>query len=162
MRRAVVAIAGTIAGLVALLGYKSSPVKRTVLSAPPGTGAPTTSSTGTPATDAAPASEATNAPTTTVPLPAGSKTVTGPDVPNQYGDVQVEIKLQGGRIVDVIPVQMPFDRQRSAEISQAAAPLLKQEVLDAQSAQIDIISGATYTTESYAESVQGALDKSRQ
>jgi uncharacterized protein with FMN-binding domain len=67
--------------------------------------------------------------------------------------------ISGGRITDVQPVQMPFDRTRSAYISQVAGPMLRSEVLQAQSAQIDIISGATYTSESYAQSVESALQK---
>jgi uncharacterized protein with FMN-binding domain len=55
-------------------------------------------------------------------------------------------------------VQLPFDRPRSAEISQYASPRLHDEVLQAQSAQIDSLSGATYTSDSYAQSVQSALD----
>ena len=53
---------------------------------------------------------------------------------------------------------MPSSHQRSQEISQQAAPLLRQEALQAQSAQIDLLSGATFTSESYAESLQSALD----
>ncbi len=67
--------------------------------------------------------------------------------------------LQGSRIVDVTALQMPTDRQRSAEISQAVAPMLQQEVLQAQSAQIDIVSGASYTSQAYAQSLQSALDQ---
>jgi uncharacterized protein with FMN-binding domain len=67
--------------------------------------------------------------------------------------------MRGGQIVDVTPLEMPMDRQRSAYITQQAAPLLRREVLRAQSARINIISGATYTTESYAESLQSALDR---
>ena len=67
--------------------------------------------------------------------------------------------LNGTRIVDVKALQLPFDRSRSKYISDQAGPYLRTEVLDAQSAQIDTIGGATYTSESYAESVQSALDK---
>jgi uncharacterized protein with FMN-binding domain len=54
---------------------------------------------------------------------------------------------------------MPSDRQRSQYISEQAGPYLQQEALQAQNAQIDIVSGATYTSESYAQSLQSALDK---
>jgi uncharacterized protein with FMN-binding domain len=79
----------------------------------------------------------------------------------QYGDVQVRVIVNNGRITDVRPLQMPFDRQRSAEITQAAAPLLHDEVLQAQSAQIDLVSGATYTSDAYQQSLQAALDQNR-
>ena len=75
------------------------------------------------------------------------------------GDVQVRVTMNGSRIVDVQALQLPHDRSRSASISNAAGPILRREALQAQSANIDLVSGATYTSESYAESLQGALDK---
>ena len=67
--------------------------------------------------------------------------------------------ISNGRITDVQPLQMPQDRAQSAYISQVAGPMLHDEVIQAQSAQIDIISGATYTSESYAQSVESALQQ---
>jgi uncharacterized protein with FMN-binding domain len=86
--------------------------------------------------------------------------VTGGVFNNQYGPVQVAVVLNGTRIVDVRALQMPTDRARSADISSQAAPLLHDEVIQAQSARIDTIGGATYTSVSYAQSLQSALDKS--
>jgi uncharacterized protein with FMN-binding domain len=71
----------------------------------------------------------------------------------------VRITVQGRRITAIDPLQMPYDRSRSQYISEQAAPYLHDEVLQAQSAQIDIVSGATYTSESYIQSLQSALDK---
>ncbi len=95
------------------------------------------------------------------PSPAGvaNGTFTGSDFPNRFGDVQVKVVIANGRITDVQAVQLPFDRARSAYISQVAGPMLRTEVLQAQSAQIDIISGATYTSQSYAQSVESALQQ---
>jgi len=155
LKRAAIAALTTIAGLVALLGYKSGPARRTtVATAPPETTVPPAPGPTTPST--APS----GTPSTAAPA-TGTRTVTGPDVPNQYGDVQVRITLQGTRITDVQAIQLPEDRQRSAEISSAAGPLLRTEVLQAQSANIDGVSGATYTSQSYAQSVQAALDQAR-
>jgi uncharacterized protein with FMN-binding domain len=80
---------------------------------------------------------------------------------NRYGPVQVAVVLNGTRIVDVHALQMPTDRARSADISSQAAPLLHDEVIQVQSARIDTIGGATYTSASYAQSLQSALDKAR-
>ncbi len=164
-RRALAASVGTVAGVAALLWFKTTPLPRRVeVGTTPGTG--TTASPG--ANDSAPTSPPTQppatGPATTTPSTAagGTRVVEGTPVENRYGVVQVEVKLQGNRIVDVTPLQMPNDRPRSADISEQAAPLLHDEVLQAQSAQIDIIGGATYTTESYAESLQAALDAARQ
>jgi uncharacterized protein with FMN-binding domain len=73
--------------------------------------------------------------------------------------VQVQVTLQGTKITDIVALQMPSDRQRSIEISQAAEPILRQEALQSQSAQINIVSGASFTSQSYAQSLQGALDQ---
>jgi uncharacterized protein with FMN-binding domain len=79
-------------------------------------------------------------------------------VDTRYGPVQVEVTLSGDTIIDVQALQLPSDRQRSAEISNFVAPYLRQEALQAQSANIDTISGATYTSDGYAKSLQSALN----
>ena len=65
----------------------------------------------------------------------------------------------GGRITDVQALRLPFDRQRSNEISQFVEPILRSEALQAQSAQIDTVSGATYTSDAYDMSLQSAIDR---
>jgi uncharacterized protein with FMN-binding domain len=80
-------------------------------------------------------------------------------VPNQFGDVQVRVVITNGHITDVQALQLPSDRAQSAYISQVAGPMLRSEALQAQSAHIDIISGATYTSESYAQSLESALQQ---
>jgi uncharacterized protein with FMN-binding domain len=86
-------------------------------------------------------------------------TVTGPTVNTRFGPVQLQITFTNGQIGDVKALQLPTDRQRSAQISSYVAPILRQEVLTAQSAQIDLVSGATYTSYAYAQSVQAILDQ---
>jgi uncharacterized protein with FMN-binding domain len=76
-----------------------------------------------------------------------------------YGVVQVRVTLDGTRITDVSPVSLP-QGARSGDISNYAAPQLRREALSAQSARIDTVSGASYTSAGYAESLQSALDKS--
>ena len=180
MRRAVPAAIATLVGLIALLSFKSSPGTSSAAtvklprpkSRPAATAPPRRTTTTTPATTAprstTPAtgtSPATNPPQTnppqTTPTTASTavRTIDGDPFDNQYGTVQVRVTLRGNTITNVTALQMPFEHQRSAEISQQAAPLLLQEVLQAQSAQIDTLGGATYTSESYAQSVQSALDK---
>ena len=84
-------------------------------------------------------------------------TYTGPVVENPYGPVQVAVAEEGGKIVDVKALQMPTEHALSQEISQQVAPMLRTEVLQAQNAEINVVSGATYTSESYASSLQAAL-----
>jgi uncharacterized protein with FMN-binding domain len=87
--------------------------------------------------------------------------IVGDPEDNPYGTIQVRVTLNGGRITDVSTVQSPNDRGRSVEIAQQSLPVLRQEVLRAQSAQIDVVSGASYDSQGYAQSVQSALDKAR-
>jgi hypothetical protein len=164
MRRTAAAIAGTVIAIWLVLSFKSSPLPRTTAVA--GTAAPDTTAPqtvagagGQPAAGAAP--PPSPGPATTQPAPSGTRTVIGQVEPNRYGNVQVAVVLNGTRITDVKTLQMPFDRARSADISSQAAPLLRAEVLQAQSAQIDTIGGATYTSDGYARSLQAALDTAR-
>jgi uncharacterized protein with FMN-binding domain len=138
MRRAPAVIAATAAGLALVLGYH-----------PHGGALPG-------ATAQAPAASA--------PAPAGSTassqvTVTGTDTPNQYGDVQVRVTAAGGRITQVSAMQLPNGDGRSQQISSYAGPQLAQQAVSAQSAKIDGVSGATYTSDSYRTSLQSAIDQ---
>jgi uncharacterized protein with FMN-binding domain len=97
-----------------------------------------------------PAPAATPASTTT--------TVNGAPVDTRYGPVQVQIRVRAHRIVAAQAVVYPQDTSRDRSINDYAVPQLNQETLDAQSAQIDTVSGATYTSDGYRESLQSALD----
>ncbi|PZF64480.1 FMN-binding protein [Curtobacterium sp. MCBD17_013] len=88
-------------------------------------------------------------------------TFTGSTVSTRYGDVQVEVTVSGGKITAVTPLHLTDAEQRSVMISEQAAPLLEDEVLSAQSADVDTISGATYTSDAYLQSLQAALDQAR-
>jgi len=122
-------------------------------------------STGGNASGATSAPAATPPPTqiSATPRPAttsnASATVTGPVVDTPYGPVQVQVTVKSGKIVDVAALQTPSDQMRSQMIAQYAVPVLRQEALQAQSAQIDVVSGATYTSMGYAQSLQAALDQ---
>ncbi len=85
--------------------------------------------------------------------------MTGDAVDTRWGPVQVRVSLSGSRITAVEAIVVPDSNPRDREINSFAVPVLTQEALDAQSAQIDTVSGATYTSEGYAGSLQSALDK---
>jgi uncharacterized protein with FMN-binding domain len=89
----------------------------------------------------------------------GPQTVNGDTVSTRYGNVQVRVAVSGGRMVDVQALQLPNDRNRSVRISASAGPQLRSEALQAQSASINTVSGATYTSDGYAQSLQSALDR---
>jgi uncharacterized protein with FMN-binding domain len=96
--------------------------------------------------------------TSTATATSGTRSVSGSVVANRFGDNQVTLVVKGKKIQDV-RYSLPGDRPRSAEINDQAGPLLRQEVLQAQSARIDVVSGATYTSESFAQSLQVALTR---
>jgi uncharacterized protein with FMN-binding domain len=85
-------------------------------------------------------------------------TYEGQTVQTRYGPVQVQVTVSQGRITDVATLQLPQNDGHSARISSAVEPMLRSEVLSTQSADIQTISGATYTSEAYRSSLQSALD----
>lgn len=85
-------------------------------------------------------------------------TFAGRAVQTRFGTVQVQITVNAGAITDVTALQLTDDDRKSVQISNRAAPLLRAAVLNAQSAQVQTISGATVTSDAYLSSLQGALD----
>ena len=153
MKRALIATGITIAGLAAIAGYRVSPHSVGEVAAVQPTPLPSPTSVPVPG---GPAATPKAAPSPSTPA-APSGTFTGSDFPNRFGDVAVRVVISNGHITDVQALQLPIDRAQSAYISQVAGPMLRSEVLQAQSANIDVISGATYTSQSYAQSVESAL-----
>jgi uncharacterized protein with FMN-binding domain len=153
------ALLGTAVVLVAGKAATAPPTHRIVLSSPstppPSGSAPRTTRKSTP-TRGAPAAAPGPAPAPAT-QPAGPRTVLGHPQDNPYGTVQVKVTLVGRRITDVQAVQMPTGG-RSGDIAAYAAPRLRSEVLATQSANIDTVSGASYDSQGYAQSVQSALD----
>ena len=78
-----------------------------------------------------------------------------------YGSVQVQVTIQGGKLASVKFLQFPNDRRTSQRINSQAVPMLQSEAIQAQTAQVDIISGATLTSQAFIESLQSALDNAR-
>ena len=157
MRRALLVTVATVAGVAYVLSYRVTPHPSGLASASGG-GEAGSRPLASPSPVATPAAGSSAGPTPTpAPAAAASGTFTGPDVPNRFGDVQVRVVVSNGHITDVRSVQLPEDRAQSAYISSVAGPMLRTEALQAQSARIDIISGATYTSISYAQSLESAL-----
>ena len=88
----------------------------------------------------------------------GDLIVNGSSAGTRYGPVQVRITVRSQRVVAVTALVYPSSGQRDQEISAFALPQLEREVLTAQSAQIDTVSGATFTSDGYRRSLQSALD----
>ncbi|WP_329555868.1 FMN-binding protein [Streptomyces sp. NBC_00696] len=143
LRRIVLASAVTASGLVMLLALKPHTAPATAVAPAPAASSSSGANSGTGS-----GGSTTN----------GTKTVTGETAQTRWGPVQVKITLTNGRITDVSAVQSPSDNPRDQEINSYALPELRREVLAAQSAKIDTVSGATYTSDGYRQSLQSALD----
>lgn len=161
MRKIVVALAGTISGLIMLFSYHTSLGGSTALAVPSSTGTTTTTVPG-------PASDGTSGSTSNgtsgsssggTGSSSGTSTVTGDSVDTRWGPVQVQITVSGGQITDVSAVVYPNGNPRDQQINAYALPVLGQEAVAAQSAQIDHVSGATVTSDGYVASLQSAIDK---
>jgi uncharacterized protein with FMN-binding domain len=133
MRRAILAVIATVAGLVALLSFKTHSSERTVAAAQ-----------------------------SAASLPPGERAITGNVADTAYGPVQVQVVVKGStkasKIVKVNILEQPSSTQNDLQIGQFAFPRLIAETLSAQSARIDTVSGASYTSGGYLKSLQSALD----
>lgn len=163
-KRGAFALVMTMLAVVLLLGFRTPADIAAITGGddrPGVTGsAGTTAATTDGATDATTDgdSDATTDGATAPPSQTQAQTVTGPVVSTRWGTVQVEIRVEGGQLSDVTALQLPGGDQRSASISSRVAPTLRSQALSAQSAAIDGVSGATYTSVAYARSLQAALD----
>jgi uncharacterized protein with FMN-binding domain len=158
MRRVLLAIVSTVASLVLLLGFKTHAVK-SATAATPGSATATIPSTSSGSNNSGSSSGASSSGSSSTSNSAGSKTVTGDSADTRYGPVQVKITVTNGKLTAVQAVDYPTNDPRDQEINSYAIPQLNSEALAAGSAQIDTVSGATYTSEGYVTSLQSALDK---
>jgi hypothetical protein len=166
VRRVVTVSLATIGGLALLASFHTTPGigtrslghGRSALQ-PPAGGPPPTNGTSPNIGATAPATKPTTDGTAGHPGAAATRTIVGPVVSNPYGPVQVEVVVRNGQLSDVEALELPSDRDRSRYINGIAGPELRQEALQARSANINVISGATYTSAGYAQSLQQALDQ---
>ena len=153
MRRITLWLFSTIAALVLLFSYRTSTnsaVGTAVAATAPAAQPTTTGATPTPsASSSSPAAGKSS---------SGTKTYTGSTASTRWGDVQVTITVTNGKITDVQVPVYPSGNGRDQEINAYALPILTQETLQAQSANIDTVSGATVTSDGYLQSLQAALD----
>jgi uncharacterized protein with FMN-binding domain len=156
MLRAIAAVAGTVAGLVLLLSFKTHSATPVATAAVTAT---TTTTTARKTTTAAPKKTAATATTTARKAAATTSTVTGDTEYTQYGPVQVQVTVTNGKVTAVSATQYPSGDGRSQQINAYAIPQLNAEALRAGSAHISMISGASYTSDGYIASLQTALTK---
>lgn len=157
LRRAA-SLAGMFAvtvGIVEARAGTAAPVRPVALGAPAGHRAPSAAAARSRTAGGSPQQARATCPAR--PATSRVRSVLGSPVDIGYGIVQVRLVLRGPRITDVIAVQLPTGG-RSADIASFAVPALRSEVLSQQTAAIDTVSGASYTSDGYARSVQAALD----
>ena len=146
MNRAPIVIGSTVFGTAAVLGFHAHPAATPIATA--STKTTTTTTTTTPQTTSTPSSGS-----------SGANTALGDPANTRYGVAQVRVTVSGGKITKVEAVQLQNSDPKSAAISSYAEPILQQSVLSKQTAAVDTVSGATYTSLSYEASLQSALDK---
>ncbi|MGD0702991.1 MAG: FMN-binding protein [Trebonia sp.] len=173
MRRTIITIGSTAAGLAALLAFKSHPVtdasaaglpattpSPTLAVGPGNAGGASGAAGSTPsASGSAPGATSSASRAASKPMSAAMRTVTGTVANTQYGPMQVQLVLTGKQITKVNVLQRTDNGQESNQIDSFAIPKLTSETLTAQSARIDAVSGATYTSQGYIQSLQSALDQ---
>ena len=147
MKRVLFAFAGTVTGLVLLLSFKTQPTT-TAAATPPAAVSGSGTASGTTSGTASGTSSGT-----------ASGTVDGDAADTRFGPVQVRITVENGKLTSVTAVEYPTENPRDQEINSYAVPVLNQEAVQAGNAGIDVVSGATYTSDGYVRSLQSALDK---
>jgi uncharacterized protein with FMN-binding domain len=161
LRRIILAICATAAALVLLLSFKSHTQSAVAGASPAGAlGTPTPGA----GTASAGAGSGTAAPGASTGASGGGSaaqgtTVTGAAWPTIYGPVQVRITVSGGKVTAATATEYPTETPRDSQINAFAIPQLNSETVTAGNAQIDTVSGATYTSQGYIGSLQNALDK---
>lgn len=161
MRRIVLWLASTVTIVVLLFGYHTSTNKTSAAAATSSASSPTTTSSSKSSSTSPSSSPNGSSSTSSSSGSSSTKTTTytGSVAQTRWGPVQVQITVQGDKIIKVTVLQQPNGNHKDAEINSYALPILVQDTLSAQSAQIDMVSGATVTSDGYLQSLQSALDQ---
>jgi uncharacterized protein with FMN-binding domain len=159
MRRSPIVLAATVAGTAGVLAFHPHPSAAPTATAatPTTTAATATTTTASTATSTTKSTSSSSSSSTVSGTATG--TATGDAIDTRYGPVQVKVTVKDDKIAAIQGLVLTGNDPRSAEISSFAEPTLKQEALSRQSADIDAVSGATFTSAGYAQSLQSALDK---
>lgn len=180
MKRIVYALLATLSGLVLMFSYRTS-LEVVTPSSEPAAASTTTSTSGGTGTSSSgssssgssssssssdssasgSASDSASGSTTQTSTGLQDGTYTGDSVNTRYGPVQVQLTVSGGQITDVQVVDYPNSNGRDRQINERAIPQLVSETVQAQSGQVHMVSGATYTSTGYATSLQSALDQAQ-
>ncbi len=164
MKKIIYAALATITGLVLLFSYRTSlgaSVPETATGLAPATGTSTSGNAGSSGPSSSSGSSGSSSGSGATTSGLGNGTFTGQTADTQWGPVQVAITVSGGSITSVDVPQYPNGNGRDREINAYALPQLVSETISAQSANIDMVSGATYTSQGYLQSLQSAIDHAK-
>ncbi|KDA05001.1 FMN-binding protein [Microbacterium sp. CH12i] len=164
MKKILYTLLATVSGLVLLFSYRTSldavtPTDASATTATAG-GSATTTDTGASGTGTT-SGTGTSSNSTTSSTGLADGTYTGQPSQTRYGPVQVQITVSGGQVSDVQAVNYPNSNGRDRQINGTAIPRLVSETIQAQSSQIQMVSGATYTSGGYLSSLQSAIDQAQ-
>ncbi|TQJ30961.1 FMN-binding protein [Microbacterium sp. SLBN-146] len=165
MKKILFGLLATISGVVLLFGYRTSHEAVAASSADlaPAAASGSTTSAGATSSGAADGTGTISSGTTdgTGTSTLADGTYTGGAASTRYGPVQVEVTVSGGAITDVQVLEYPDGNGRDRQINERALPVLVSETLSAQSSDIDMVSGATFTSRGYLDSLQSAIDQAQ-
>jgi uncharacterized protein with FMN-binding domain len=160
-KRASFALIITAAALALLLNFKTPAATNAPIGGSAntiaGAAGTTTANVSTGSTSGSNATTGGSTATTSSGGSAKSGTYTGTATQTRYGTVQIQVTVANGKVTNVQALQYPSSNSHSSSISQYAVPTLITETLQAQSAQINAVSGATYTSQGFVQSLQSAL-----
>lgn len=179
MKKATIVVGATIAGLIGILTFHTKPLQsialnnttaRTTSSTHSRTGHAKSSTSSSSGSGSSPNTSSQSSSSTTVPSQNTSTKTSAPTAPSSrnatgslvqfgYGELSVKVTVKGKRIVDVSVPNVQFADQYSQQLAAQVIPMLRSQVLNAQSVNINGITGATYTSQAYATSLQSALKK---
>jgi uncharacterized protein with FMN-binding domain len=163
MKRTPIVLAATVAGLAGTFGFKAAEPSTTaataVSSTDTGTASDASSSSGTGSSTSSGSSGSTSSTSSTEQASStGTKTVTT-SAATQYGEVTLKVTLTNGKVAAVENVALPANDPHSQQISTQVGSTLQQSALSHADGQVDAISGATYTSDGYAQALQAAVDQ---
>ncbi len=167
MRRAPLVAGATALGMIGILTYHPPPSSSPVLAAPkshvqaksPATTAPSPTTTTAPPASPGSTTSPSTTPTSTAPAPPVAQSATGPNEQYGYGTLAVKVTVSGKKITDVSVQNLQTADQYSQQLAAQVIPMLRSQVLRAQNANINGVSGATYTAQAYVTSLQAALQR---
>lgn len=151
MRRITIALMSTVSGMVLLFSYHTSTGQSSVAGTRDATSSGSSSDSGS-SSNAGGSNSSSRS-------DSGTATVTGDSVQTRWGAVQVRITVKDGKIASSEAIAYPNNNGHDVRINAYAVPILNQQAVDAQSAKLDGVSGATVTSGGYQQSLQSALDR---